>query len=80
MTITFISVVVAFAVGTIEALGLAADHLHSTANSTFWTFIRQLNRNFGVLGYAIIAFFAASWIASIGFYRWRRYDTVDVPL
>jgi high-affinity nickel-transport protein len=82
MTITFISVAVAFAVGAIEALGLAADHLHShaAAHSPFWTLILQLNRNFGVLGYLIIAFFAASWIASVAFYRWRRYDTLDLPL
>jgi high-affinity nickel-transport protein len=86
MTITFISVVVAFAVGAIEALGLAADRLHPQSaahpgvQSAFWTLILQLNRNFGVLGYLIIAFFAASWIASVAFYRWRRFDTLDLSL
>jgi high-affinity nickel-transport protein len=86
MTITFVSVVVAFAVGAIEALGLAADrlHPHSAAHpgiqSAFWTLILQLNRNFGVLGYLIIAFFAASWIASVAFYRWRRFDALDATL
>jgi high-affinity nickel-transport protein len=76
LTITAVSVVVAFAVGGIEALGLIAGHFHLTG--TFWILIRKLNNNFGVLGYFIIALFALSWILSIAYYRWRRFDHLEL--
>lgn len=37
-----------------------------------------LNDNFGILGFFIIGLFALSWIVSIAFYRWRRFDGIDV--
>jgi high-affinity nickel-transport protein len=40
--------------------------------------VRRLNENFGALGYFIIGLFALSWIFSIVFYRWRRYDELEV--
>lgn len=70
LTITSVSVIVAFAVGGIEALGLFASQVHFTGS--FWTLIEKLNNNFGVLGYFIIGLFALSWIISIAIYRWRR--------
>jgi nickel/cobalt transporter (NiCoT) family protein len=76
MTITLISVIVAVMVGGIEALGLIADQFHF--HGTFWNLIGTLNENFGTLGYAIIGLFALSWIASIWFYRWRRFDELEV--
>jgi nickel/cobalt transporter (NiCoT) family protein len=76
MTITLISVVVAVMVGGIEALGLIADQFHF--RGTFWDLIGTLNENFGTLGYAIIGLFALSWIASIWFYKWRRFDDLEV--
>jgi nickel/cobalt transporter (NiCoT) family protein len=76
MTITLISVVVAVMVGGIEALGLVADQFHF--HGTFWDLIGTLNENFGTLGYAIIGLFALSWIASIWFYKWRRFDELEV--
>jgi nickel/cobalt transporter (NiCoT) family protein len=76
MTITLVSVVVAFAVGGIEALGLLATQFRF--RGAFWDLIEKLNENFGTLGYLIIALFAASWIVSIWIYRWRRYDDLDL--
>jgi high-affinity nickel-transport protein len=76
LTITFVSVVVAFAVGGIEALGLIGGHFHLTG--FFWILIQKLNNNFGVLGYCIIALFALSWILSIAYYRWRRFDHLEL--
>ena len=75
MTITFVSVIAAFAVGGIEGLGLLAGKLG--LNGAFWDAVRTLNENFGVLGYFIIALFAASWILSIAFYKWRRYEELE---
>jgi nickel/cobalt transporter (NiCoT) family protein len=76
ITITLVSVVVAFAVGGIEALGLLARRFHFTG--TFWGLVGKLNENFGLLGYGIIGLFAVSWILSIGIYRWRGFDRVEL--
>ena len=76
LTITFVSVLVAFVVGGIEALGLLAGHFHLTGS--FWNLVQKLNNNFGVLGYAIIAIFALSWAASIWFYKWMRFDDLQI--
>jgi high-affinity nickel-transport protein len=78
LTITSVSVIVAFAVGGIEALGLIASQLHLTGS--FWTLISKLNNNFGVLGYFIIGLFALSWILSVVIYRWRRLDDLEAHL
>src|SRR5271156_1578603 len=76
MTITLVSVVVAFAVGGIEALGLMAEQFHLTG--PFWHFVGRLNDNFGTLGYFIIGLFAISWIISIAVYKWRGIDRFEV--
>jgi nickel/cobalt transporter (NiCoT) family protein len=76
LTITSVSVIVAFAIGGIEALGLIVDHFG--LNGLFWELVRRLNDNFGFLGYCIIALFAAAWIFSIVFYKWKRFDELNV--
>jgi high-affinity nickel-transport protein len=75
ITITSVSVVVAFAVGGIEALGLLAERFHP--DGVFWSWVDRLNGNFGLLGYVIIGVFAASWAVSIAIYKWRRYDFLE---
>ena len=75
ITITTVSVVVALAVGGIEALGLLAGQFHLTGG--LWGLVGKLNDNFGVLGYCIIALFAVAWILSIAIYRWRRFDDLE---
>jgi high-affinity nickel-transport protein len=75
ITITSVSVIVALAVGGIEALGLLAGSFHLTGG--LWTLVGRLNENFGVLGYGIVALFAGSWILSIVFYKWRRFDDME---
>jgi high-affinity nickel-transport protein len=76
ITITFVSVVVAFAVGGIEALGLIARQFHF--KGAFWNVVNRLNANFGLFGYFIIGLFAVSWIASIAIYKWRRFDHTEL--
>jgi high-affinity nickel-transport protein len=78
ITITFVSVVVAFAVGGIEALGLLAGQFH--LNGVFWGSINRLNDNFGLLGYFIIGLFVLSWIVSIVIYRWRRFEHLELSV
>jgi nickel/cobalt transporter (NiCoT) family protein len=75
ITITSVSVVVALAVGGIEALGLLSGQLHP--KGTFWSLVNRLNDHFGLLGYFIIALFAASWIVSLAIYKWRRFDLLE---
>ena len=75
MTITFISALVAVAIGGIEALGLLVDKLSLTG--PFWELIQRCNANFGAIGYAIVALFALSWLTSIAIYRIRGYDRIE---
>jgi high-affinity nickel-transport protein len=76
ITITSVSVVVALAVGGIEALGLLVGHFHLTGG--VWGLVGKLNENFGLLGYGIVALFAVSWVLSIAIYKWRRFDDLEV--
>jgi len=78
VTITAVSVLVAFVVGGIEALGLIGSQLHLQGN--FWLAVDQLNGNFGVLGYCIIAIFALSWIVSIAIYKLRRLEELEIEM
>ena len=75
LTITSVSVVIAFAVGGIEALGLLAGQFHLTGG--IWALVSHLNQNFGLLGYCIIALFGVSWIFSIAMYKWFRFDEME---
>ena len=75
LTITLVSVLVAVLIGGIEALGLLADRF--ALEGPFWSAIGALNRNFGSLGYLIIAIFAASWLVSVAIYRLGRFDRFE---
>jgi high-affinity nickel-transport protein len=75
ITITSVSVVVALAVGGVEALGLLVSEFHLTGG--VWNWVGKLNENFGVLGYGIVGIFAASWIVSIAIYKWRGFDDLE---
>jgi nickel/cobalt transporter (NiCoT) family protein len=75
MTITSISVLVALVIGSIETLGLMANHFNLEGG--FWSWIVDLNANFGALGYGIAALFVASWALSIIIYRGSGYHRLD---
>jgi high-affinity nickel-transport protein len=76
LTITLVSIVVAMVIGGIEMLGLVADQFN--LQGAFWELIGDLNDNWGALGYAIIGLFVVSWLASLAYYRAKRYDEIDV--
>ncbi len=76
LTITSVSVIVAFVVGGIEGLGLLAQQFH--LKGLVWEAMTKLNNNFGTLGYLIVGLFAVSWIVSIAVYKWRRFEDLDV--
>jgi high-affinity nickel-transport protein len=77
MTITLISVLVAFVVGGIEALGLIVDHFD--LGGTVWDAVAIVNHNFTILEYVIISIFLASWIASIAIYRIKGFEDLTIP-
>ena len=74
LNITFVSVVIAFAIGGIEVLSIVAERLG--LHGGFWNFVRDLD--FGVIGFGIIGIFVASWTASTLIYRWKRYDSLPI--
>jgi nickel/cobalt transporter (NiCoT) family protein len=75
LTITAVSVLVALVIGTVEVLWLIADKLD--LQGAAWSFVIGLNEQFGILGYLIIAVFAASWLGSTLLYRLRRYEQIN---
>jgi high-affinity nickel-transport protein len=79
ITITAVSVVVALVVGGLETLNLIGDELGLT-DGGFWGAIGAINDNFGVLGYVIIGIFALSWAGSVAFYKFKRYDDLEIPV
>jgi nickel/cobalt transporter (NiCoT) family protein len=72
LTITAVSVVVAFLIGGIEALGLLADKFNLEGG--LWDSIRRLNDSLGTVGFLVIGAFMLCWIVSALVYRWKRYD------
>ena len=78
MTITFVSVIIALAVGGIEALGLFSDKFQLKGG--FWNIVGSLKNNLGTLGYFIVGLFVIAWIASAMIYKWRRFDEVDLKV
>jgi nickel/cobalt transporter (NiCoT) family protein len=74
LTVTVISVLVAFAVGGIEVLQVLA--LEFGLGGPFWTGVIRLD--FEDLGFAIVALFGLTWLVALAYYRYRRLDETEV--
>lgn len=70
LTITIISILVAFLIGTVELLQVLSGELD--LNGGFWTWMNGFD--FETLGYWIIAIFVVSWLASLVVYKYKRID------
>jgi high-affinity nickel-transport protein len=70
LTVTVISVLVAWAIGTIELLQVLSSELN--LNGLFWNWLNTLN--FEMIGFGIIFIFAVSWLASYGYWHYKKYD------
>ena len=70
LTITGLSVAVAFFVGTIEILGLIAQGGQS--HSPLWNFVRGFNIN--MAGYVIVGLFVVTWVAALAYWRFGRVE------
>jgi high-affinity nickel-transport protein len=73
MSITFISVVIALFIGSVEGLQIISEK--TGFNSGFIQVINNLD--FANLGYITIAIFVSCWIVSVLVYKWRGYDLLD---
>lgn len=72
LTLTIISVLVAFAIGGIELLQVLAGELGWSG--PFWLGLENLN--FEELGIGIVVMFLACWAVALAIYRYRRYEEV----
>jgi high-affinity nickel-transport protein len=70
LTITGLSVAVAFIVGTTELLSILTPRLG--LHGAFWTWVSQINLN--ALGYVIVALFAVTWLGSMAVWRFGRIE------
>ncbi len=80
MTITAVSVLVAFLVGGLELLGVVGDKFQ--LQGVFWSAVGKLNDDyhFGLIGVIIIAIFIASWGASAIAYRVMGFERLQVAV
>jgi high-affinity nickel-transport protein len=76
LTITFMSVVVAVLIGSIETLGLMGDRF--ALKGAFWHRVDLLNGNFTALGIALIGLFIAVWVGAVIVYRYQGLDEIEV--
>jgi nickel/cobalt transporter (NiCoT) family protein len=74
LTITLVSVLIAFLVGGIEILSILANRFGLSGG--LWGLVGDLD--FGLIGFGIVAIFAISWSISTLVYRWKGYD--DLPI
>jgi high-affinity nickel-transport protein len=72
LTITFVSVLVAVLIGSIEVVSLIGDRFE--LEGRLWQFGFVLNENFNALGFAIIGIFIVAWAVSVIIYRLGRRD------
>jgi high-affinity nickel-transport protein len=76
LTITGLSVAVAFVIGSIEILGLIGQE--SGFTSPFWSFVRGFNIN--EAGYAIVGVFVVTWAMALLYWRVARVEEKLSPL
>ena len=72
LTITVISVLVAFVIGAVELLQVIATELNLTG--AFWDWLGSLD--FETIGLVIIVMFLASWLVSVAIWKYRRIDEI----
>jgi nickel/cobalt transporter (NiCoT) family protein len=76
LTITVISVLVAFGIGTLEVLGVVANALGLTGGA--WSFVDFVNgeQAWELVGFVIVGLFAVAWLVSLAVYRYKHYEEI----
>jgi|HubBroStandDraft_1064217.scaffolds.fasta_scaffold17353_2 high-affinity nickel-transport protein len=72
LTLTIISVLVAFAIGGVELLQVLSGELGW--GGPFWNAIDGLN--FETLGFGIVGLFIGSWLVAMAIYRYKHYEDI----
>ncbi|MEM3203955.1 MAG: HoxN/HupN/NixA family nickel/cobalt transporter, partial [Saccharolobus sp.] len=76
LTMTSISILVAYIIGTLELLGLVQSEFN--LQGPFWNFIEIINQGvwWGNIGLIVIATFALTWITSMVVYKikFKKYE------
>ncbi len=72
LVITGLSIVVAFLIGGIEALGLIGERLK--LEGWFWEAVASANDQFTLLGFVVVGLFAAAALISMAVYRFGNLD------
>jgi high-affinity nickel-transport protein len=75
LTITFVSIVVAVGVGSLELLGLLNERLGRSGR--FWDSIGRLNDHADIVGFVIIGVLVAMWLGALALHRYRRLDEAN---
>lgn len=70
ITVTALSVAVAFIVGSIELLSIVSDRLHLSGG--IWDVVRGLD--LGVIGYIIVGLFLVMWAASYAIWKFAHIE------
>jgi nickel/cobalt transporter (NiCoT) family protein len=70
LTVTLISVLVAWAVGTVELLQVVSGEL--SLSGGFWNWLNAID--FESLGYAIVAIFVVTWVASLAYWKYKKFE------
>lgn len=72
LTITLVSILVAFVIGGVEVLQVLSIELNLTGG--FWSWLDAIN--FETLGFGIVSIFVISWLVSIAIYKFKRIEEV----
>ena len=70
ITITGLSVVIAFIIGTVELMSILADKL--SLSGGVWSFVSNLDLN--VVGYFIVGLFVVTWAAALAVWHFGRIE------
>ncbi len=73
LTVTVISVLVAWAIGTVELLQVLSTEFN--LSGWFWSWLNALN--FEMLGFGIVIIFILSWMFSFGYWRYKQLDKLS---
>jgi nickel/cobalt transporter (NiCoT) family protein len=76
LTVTIMSVMVAFAVGGVEIAQVLSSELN--LSGAFWSWLNNLD--FETMGFAIVVIFAATWVSAYLVWKYKKYDQNSIGI
>ncbi|ORX80467.1 high-affinity nickel-transporter [Basidiobolus meristosporus CBS 931.73] len=74
-TITFISVVIALAIGMVQVFNILGEKLE--LQGAFWDFFGKVGDHFDIIGYCIVGFFVLIWIVAAVVYKYGGFKDLE---